>query len=60
MKFQFRVGNRPTGPVRDAWIDAARDAVDAGYGVFVGPDTVKILDNTQGAMIARLPAEDTQ
>jgi len=52
LMFQFRLDNRAAGPIRSTWEDAAHDAVHAGYGVWVDPDSVN-LDETQGATIER-------
>lgn len=51
--YQFQIDNRAAGPIRDTWEDAARDAVNGGYAIWV-PEGIKI-DSSQGAEIARLP-----
>jgi hypothetical protein len=53
MKFQFQIDGRRAGPLRDAWVDAAHDAVSNGYASWRGHELA--LDETQGAAIARLP-----
>lgn len=53
MKYQFYIDLRPAGPLRDDWIAAAQDAVNAGYAVWISEDQIK-LDRTQGASIERI------
>jgi len=52
MKYQFRIDGRQAAPVRDAWREAARDAVEAGYAMWSHGDI--IIDDNQGAEIARI------
>lgn len=52
MLYQFTLDDRPAGPIREWWIDAANDAVDAGYATWIDSDAVKI-DDSQGASIKR-------
>jgi len=52
MKFQFQIDGRGFGsPLRDTWEAAARDAVQAGYAVWVSGDAIKLSDD---ASIARI------
>lgn len=53
MKYQFQIDNRPAGPIRDEWVDAARDAVQAGYAEWHDERAVQ-FDTSQGGAIARL------
>lgn len=50
--YRFSIDCRSSCPWRRSWKDAARDAVDAGYAVWVTPNEIK-LDDTQGAAIDR-------
>ncbi len=54
MKYQFQIDNRSAGRIRDEWVDAAQDAVGAGYATWKGRESV-YLDDSQGASIARIP-----
>ena len=50
--FQFQIDGRAAGRVRDTWEEAAQDAVNAGYAIWVSSNEIK-LQSTQGAAIAR-------
>lgn len=50
--YQFHIDNRPAGPIREEWNDAASDAVESGYGIWDEKSSV-ILDTNQGASIER-------
>ncbi|MDF2621803.1 MAG: hypothetical protein K0S00_4462 [Xanthobacteraceae bacterium] len=51
--YQFRVDGRAAGsPARTTWAEAAQDAVNAGYAIWQGRNSIKI-DLTAGGEIAQ-------
>lgn len=44
MVFQFQVDGRAAGPIRARWEDAAQDAVNDGYAVWVGDEQIRMND----------------
>jgi len=51
--YQFFIDGRAASCKRATWLEAAQDAVRAGYGVWVGPSAIKI-DSDQGGEIRRV------
>lgn len=52
-KFQFQIDGRAFGAaLRDTWEEAAKDAVDAGYGVWRSPTSVKLDEQAAIAQVA--------
>lgn len=54
MKFQFQIDGRRIGPIRDRWVDAAQDAVNAGYASWGKRHKTVYLDDSQGATIEKV------
>ena len=59
-RYQFQLDNRPAGPIRPTWKDAARDAVNDGYAVWTQGGHKAKFDDTQGATVVMLPSADDQ
>jgi hypothetical protein len=52
MQYQFCIDGRPAAQLRTLWVNAAHDAVSAGYAIWVSNDEIR-LNDTQGATIER-------
>ena len=53
MMYQFFVDGRAAGPMRRIWEEAAWDAVNAGYAIWIDHGEIKI-DTNMGASIERV------
>ena len=53
MHYQFQIDNRPAGPIRKTWLEAATDAVTDGYAFFMDDRRVSVKLDAQ-AKIARI------
>lgn len=50
MKYQFQIDNRPAGPKRSKWREAAKDAVGAGYASWSWRDPDAVVLNEQATI----------
>lgn len=42
-QFQYFHDNKPVGPVRDKWEEAAADGIAAGHAMWVDPPFMKLI-----------------